>query len=115
MRKRALAATAVALLAAGGVRLVARPAYWRAGKMLSALVVRARAARGAAQDPLVEEDLTVDGADGRFARASTACAARPRARADRRARHPPRGMNERRMVPFARELARAGLVVLTPR
>jgi dienelactone hydrolase len=68
-----------------------------------------------AQPPLIEEEITVPGADGSF-----------RARVYRRPDQPRgrglivghgihhEGMNEHRMVPFARELARNGLVVLTP-
>jgi dienelactone hydrolase len=69
----------------------------------------------AASNALVEEDLTVDGAGGRF----RARIYRPRGQAGGRGlivahgiHH--EGMNEHRMVPFARELARAGLVVMTP-
>ena len=64
---------------------------------------------------LVEEDLTVEGAGGRF----RARIYRPPGGTSGRGlivghgiHH--EGMNERRMVPFARELARSGLVVMTP-
>jgi dienelactone hydrolase len=90
--------------------------YWRAGKMLSALSqARAAGSANAATDPLVEEELTVPGADGPF----RARIYRLRNQTGGRGlivahgiHH--EGMNERRMVPFARELARAGLVVMTP-
>jgi dienelactone hydrolase len=89
--------------------------YYRAGKMLSALSSAQAAGPGApSEDPLVEEELTVPGAGGSF-----------RARIFRLRGQTGRGlivahgihhegMNERRMVPFARHLARAGLVVMTP-
>ena len=117
MRRRALAAVAVVLAAAMAFGWSPGRRYWRAGKLLSALshAHAAGAKAEAAADPLVEETLTVEGAGGSF-----------RARIFRlRGQAPGRGlivghgihhegMNERRMVPFARELARAGLVVMTP-
>src|SRR6185436_19695837 len=117
MRRRALAAVAVVLAAAMAFGWSPGRRYWRAGKLLSALshAHAAGAQAEAAGDPLVEETLTVEGAGGSF-----------RARIFRlRGQAPGRGlivghgihhegMNERRMVPFARELARAGLVVMTP-
>jgi dienelactone hydrolase len=113
MRKRALAATAVMLASAITFGWSPGHRYWRAGKMLTALSSAHAAA--ASTDALIEEELTVDGAGGRF-----------RARIYRQPgqtggrglvvahgiHH--EGMNEHRMVPFARELARAGLVVMTP-
>ena len=93
--------------------------WWKAGVMLTALssAQAAAAPRAAQPDPdrLIEEDVTVPGRDGPI-----------RARIYRRADQPRgrglivahgihhEGMHERRMVPFARELARAGRVVLTP-
>jgi len=117
MRKRLLVATAA--LVAVAVTLGWSPGrrYYRAGKMLSALSSAAQAAGPAetAQDALVEEDLTVTGADGPF----RARIYRLKGQTGGRGlivahgiHH--EGMNERRMVPFARELARAGMVVLTP-
>lgn len=81
----------------------------RAGQLLSAL-----AEQGKARSTLVETDLVVPGRDGPI-----------RARLYHRPglRGPGlviahgvhyRGIDERRLVPFARELARAGLSVLTP-
>ena len=93
--------------------------WWKAGVMLTALSSAQAAAAPPAQRPdpdrLIEEDVTVPGRDGPI-----------RARIYRRADQPRgrglivahgihhEGMHERRMVPFARELARAGRVVLTP-
>jgi dienelactone hydrolase len=118
MRRRALVLTAA--VAAAAVMFGWSPAhrYWRAGKMLTALEsAHVGKPAEAAQDPLVEENLTVNsaGEGGPF-----------RARIFRRRDQPQghglivvhgihhEGMNEHRMVPFARELARAGLVVMTP-
>jgi dienelactone hydrolase len=116
MRRRALILTAA--VAAAGVMFGWSPAhrYWRAGKMLTALESgHVGKPAEAAQDPLVEENLTVDGAGGSF----RARIFRRRDQAQGRGlivvhgiHH--EGMNEHRMVPFARELARAGLVVMTP-
>jgi dienelactone hydrolase len=115
MRKRALAVTAVALGAAVALGWSPGHRYWRAGKMLSALSSAHASAAEAGPDALVEEDLTVDGAGGRF----RARIYRQRGQTSGRGlivghgiHH--EGMNEHRMVPFARELARAGLVVMTP-
>jgi dienelactone hydrolase len=101
--------------------LCASPAarWWRAGVLLTALSSAHAAgapAPAAARSPeLIEEDVSVPGAAGPI-----------RARVYRRLDQPRghglvvvhgihhEGMHERRMVPFARELARAGLVVLTP-
>ena len=69
MRKRALAVTAMALGVAVALGWSPGHRYWRAGKMLTALS-SAHAAAGpsaeAGSNALVEEDLTVDGAGGRF-------------------------------------------------
>lgn len=117
VRKRALAATAVALTAAVAFGWSPGHRYWRAGKLLSALSSSHAAGTpaNAATDPLIEETLTVDGAGGPF----RARIYRLRGQTGGRGlivghgiHH--EGMNEHRMVPFARELARAGLVVLTP-
>jgi len=117
VRKRALAATAVALTAAVAFGWSPGHRYWRAGKLLSALssAHAAGTPADAAADPLIEETLTVDGAGGSF----RARIYRLRGQASGRGlivghgiHH--EGMNEHRMVPFARELARSGLVVLTP-
>src|SRR5512138_2074938 len=117
MRKRALAATAVILAAVTAFAWSPGRRYWRAGKLLSALshAHAAGAPAEAAGDVLLEETLTVDGAGGSF----RARIYRLRGQASGRGlivghgiHH--EGMNEHRMVPFARELARAGLVVLTP-
>jgi dienelactone hydrolase len=117
VRKRALVATAVALAAVTAFAWSPGRRYWRAGKMLSALS-HAHAAGSpaeAASESLIEENLTVDGAGGSF----RARIFRLRGQTGGRGlivahgiHH--EGMNERRMVPFARELARAGLVVMTP-
>jgi len=114
MRKRALAVTASVIGLAVALGWSPGHRYWRAGKMLSALSA-AQAAGAAKPEPLVEEDLTVDGAGGKF----RARVYRLRGQTGGRGlivahgiHH--EGMNERRMVPFARELARSGLVVLTP-
>src|SRR6185503_13943452 len=116
MRRWMLIGTTVAIALAVVLGWSPGRRYWRAGKMLSALSSAQAAGPGAAaQDALIEEDLTITGADGPF-----------RARIYRRAgqtggrglivahgiHH--EGMNKRRMVPFARALARAGMVVLTP-
>ena len=94
--------------------------WWKAGVMLTALSsAQAAAAPAPSQRPdpdrLIEEDVVVPGGDGPI-----------RARIYRRADQPRgrglviahgihhEGMHERRMVPFARALARAGRVVLTP-
>ncbi|HMF40889.1 MAG TPA: hypothetical protein VKQ32_09345 [Polyangia bacterium] len=117
MRKHVLAVTAAVVVATAAFGWSPAHRYWRAGKMLTALSTSHAAGKSAeaAQDPLVEETLTVTGADGPF-RARIF-----RLRGGARGRglivvhgihH--EGMNEHRMVPFARELARAGLVVLTP-
>jgi dienelactone hydrolase len=117
MRKRLLVATAALIAVAVTLGWSPGRRYWRAGKMLSALssAQAAGPAAAAAQGALVEEDLTITGADGPF----RARIYRQRGQTGGRGlivahgiHH--EGMNERRMVPFARELARAGLVVLTP-
>lgn len=84
--------------------------WWRAGRLLSAL-----ATPPPAPVPLVETELSLPGRDGPI-----------RARLYQRADAPRapglvvahgvhfRGIDERRLVPFARELARAGRTVLTP-
>jgi dienelactone hydrolase len=110
---------------AGAITLGWSPAarWWKAGELLAALS-SAHAAGGPGAAPtsgaeLVEEEV---------ANVAPANAAPVRARLYRRADQPAgtgrglvvvhgihhEGMNEHRMVPFARELARAGLVVLTP-
>jgi dienelactone hydrolase len=100
------------------VALAERPVsrFWRAGKLLLALSAeQAPGAGPSATRELSETDLTLPGRDGPI-----------RARLYRRAdqKEGPglvlahgvhyRGIDERRLVPFARELARAGRVVLTP-
>jgi len=98
--------------------------WWRAGVLLTALssahTAGTPAAAAAPAADLVEEDIDNVAAPG--------AAAPIRARIYRRAGRSPvaarglvvihgihhEGMHERRMIPFARELARAGLVVLTP-
>jgi dienelactone hydrolase len=117
MRKRALAVVAAVLAVAVAFGWSPGRRYWRAGKLLSALShahVAGAMAEGAS-DPLVEETLTVDGPGGSF----RARIYRLRGQTGGRGlivghgiHH--EGMNEHRMVPFARELARAGLVVMTP-
>jgi dienelactone hydrolase len=93
--------------------------WWKAGVMLTALSTAQAAPPPPSERPdpdrLIEEHVSVPGRDGPI-----------RARIYRRADQPHgrglviahgihhEGMNERRMVPFARELARAGRVVLTP-
>lgn len=84
--------------------------WWRAGRLLTAL-----ASPPAEASPLIETDVSLPGRDGPI-----------RARLYQRADAPRapglvvahgvhyRGIDERRLVPFARELARAGRVVLTP-
>jgi dienelactone hydrolase len=117
MRRRALVVTAAVLTAAVAVGWSPGRRYWRAGKMLSALSSAAQAAAPGAgeSDPLVEEALTVAGPGGPF----RARIYRLRDQTGGRGlivahgiHH--EGMNEHRMVPFARALARAGLVVMTP-
>lgn len=104
---------ALALFALAGGSLIAVPAtrWWRAAEVLRSL----GAAPAPDAAPLIEQDLRLPGRSGPI-----------RARLYRRAggsRGPGlvishgvhyRGIDERRLVPFARELARAGLVVLTP-
>jgi len=118
MRKRLLVATAALIAVAVTLGWSPGRRYYRAGKMLSALSSSAEAAGpagAAAKDALVEEDLTVTGADGPF----RARIYRLKGQTGGRGlivahgiHH--EGMNERRMVPFARALARAGMVVLSP-
>src|SRR5262245_10826604 len=116
MRKPMLIGTAVAVVAAVALGWSPGRRYWRAGKMLTALsTAHAATPAAAAQAALIEEEVTVSGAGGRF-----------RARIYHLPGQAPgrglivghgihrEGMNERRMVPFARELAQAGLVVMTP-
>jgi len=117
MRKRALAVVAVALTSTVAFGWSPGHRYWRAGKMLSALssAHAAGAATEPGRDALVEEDLTVDGAAGRFRARLYHLRGQTGGRGlvvAHGIHH--EGMNEHRMVPFARELARAGLVVLTP-
>ena len=117
MRKRALAAVAIVLAAAMAFGWSPGRRYWRAGKLLSALshAHAAGAQAEAATDPLIEETLTVEGAGGSFRARIFRLREQPRGRGlivAHGIHH--EGMNERRMVPFARELARAGLVVMTP-
>ena len=90
--------------------------YYRAGKMLSALSSAQAAGPGApSEDPLIEEELTVPGAGGSF-RARIFRLRGPTGGRGLIVAHGihHEGMNEHRMVPFARHLARAGLVVMTP-
>src|SRR5438045_6779284 len=107
MRKRALAVTAVALGAA--VALGWSPGHrdWRAGKMLTALSSAHAGGPPAEAGPnaLVEEDLPVAGADGPFRARIYRLRDQPRGRGllvVHGIHH--EGMDERRMVPFAREL-----------
>jgi dienelactone hydrolase len=109
-RVHRLAAAFLFLLAAAA--LAAGPIHrrWRAAELLKAL-----SSPDVDRQPLVERELRIPGRDGPI-----------RARLYRRAdlsQGPGlvvshgvhyRGIDERRLVPFARELARAGLVVLTP-
>jgi dienelactone hydrolase len=123
MRFRPRPIPLAALLAVIGVGLAAPPAarWWRAGMFLSALSTAHaatpadRPAPGPAPSDLVEEELSIPGTGGPIR-------ARIYRRADRaRGRglvvahgvHY-QGIDERRMVPFVRGLARTGLVVLTP-
>jgi dienelactone hydrolase len=117
MRKRLIAVTAGLIAAAVAFGWSPGRRYWRAGTMLTALSgAHASSAQAAAsRDALVEENITVAGAGGPF----RARIYRLRNQTGGRGlivahgiHH--EGMNEHRMVPFARELARAGLVVLTP-
>ena len=115
MRKRALAVVAVALTSTVAFGWSPGHRYWRAGKMLSALSSAHAASTEPGGDALVEEDLTVDGAGGRFRARLYHLRGQTGGRGlvvAHGIHH--EGMNEHRMVPFARELARAGLVVLTP-
>jgi dienelactone hydrolase len=97
--------------------------WWRAGALLASLSsahASGAPAQAASASDLVEEDVADVAPPG--------AAAPIRARLYRRADQAPgmgrglvvvhgihhEGMHEHRMVPFARELARAGLVVLTP-
>jgi len=117
MRKHALAVTAAVLVAAAAFGWSPAHRYWRAGKMLTALSTSHAGGKNAeaAQDPLVEETLTITGAGGPFRARIFHLRAQARGRGlivAHGIHH--EGMNEHRMVPFARELARAGLVVLTP-
>ena len=117
MRKRLLVATAALIAVAVTLGWSPGRRYWRAGKMLSALSSSAQAAAPARAGA------------GRAGRGGPD--RHRRRRAVSRAHLPAagqtggrglivahgihhEGMNERRMVPFARELARAGLVVMTP-
>jgi len=108
--------TAAVVVAAAAFGWSPAHRYWRAGKMLTALSGgHTAAAAEPPRDVVVEETLTVDGAGGPF----RARIFRLREQTHGRGlvvvhgiHH--EGMNEHRMVPFARELARAGLVVLTP-
>jgi dienelactone hydrolase len=96
-----------------GASLSAEPALrrWRAAELLRALA----SSEGAAPNLLVERELSIPGRDGPIR-------ARLYHRADVRQGHGLvvshgvhwRGIDERRLIPFARELARAGLVVITP-
>src|SRR6185503_10913367 len=114
MRRWMLIGTTVAIALAVVLGWSPGRRYWRAGKMLSALS-SAQAAGAPSEGPLVEEELTVAGASGTF----RARIFRLRGQTGGRGlivghgiHH--EGMNEHRMVPFARHLARAGLVVMTP-
>ena len=115
MRRWMLIGTAVAVALAVALGWSPGRRYWRAGKMLTALSQAKATATAEAAGALVEEELVVDGAGGRF----RARIFRLRDQVGGRGlivghgiHH--EGMNERRMVPFARELARTGLVVMTP-
>src|SRR4051812_24361179 len=117
MRKPALAVTTAVLAVAVSLGWSPGHRYWRAGKMLSALSTAhaAGAAADGASDPLIEEALSVDGAGGTFRARIYRLRGQARGRGlivAHGIHH--EGMNEHRMVPFARELARAGLVVMTP-
>ena len=115
MRRWMLIGTAVMVALAVALGWSPGRRYYRAGKMLTALSQASAAGPGDAADPLVEEELTVAGAGGTF----RARIFRLRGQKGGRGlivahgiHH--EGMNEHRMVPFARQLARAGLVVMTP-
>src|SRR3954470_310191 len=116
MRRRLLITTAIAAALAVALGWSPGRRYWRAGKMLTALsTAHAAAPAGTAQAVLVEETLTVSGAAGPFRARIYRLRDQPAGRGlivGHGIHH--EGMNERRMVPFARELARAGLVVMTP-
>ena len=116
MRRRLLISTAIAAALAVALGWSPGRRYWRAGKMLTALSsARAAGPADAAQGALVEEDVTVTGAGGPFRARIYRLRDQPGGRGlivGHGIHH--EGMNERRMVPFARELARAGLVVMTP-
>jgi dienelactone hydrolase len=111
-----LIGTAVAVVAAVALGWSPGRRYWRAGQMLTALsTAHAAAPAAAAQEALIEEELTVTGAGGPFRARIFHLPGQSRGRGlivAHGIHHG--GMNERRMVPFARELARAGLVVMTP-
>src|SRR5262245_52451605 len=114
MRRRMLIGTAVAVALAVALGWSPGRRYYRAGKMLTALSSAQAAGAGAPPvDPLVEEEMTVPAPGGAF----RARIFRLRGQTGGRGlvvahgiHH--QGMNESRMVPFARQLARAGLVVL---
>ena len=108
-RRRALLFLGLVALAALFTPAISR--WWRAAHLLSALSAPASADSPA----LVERELTIPGRDGPIR-------ARLYLRADLQ-RAPGlvvahgvhwRGIDERRLVPFARELARAGRAVVTP-
>lgn len=100
--------------------LSARPLQrrWRAAELLLALSSEHRSAR-AGRAALVAEEVTLATTDGAvrariYRRAGSGADARPgRGLVLAHGVHY-RGIDERRLVPFAEELARAGLVVLTP-
>lgn len=112
MRARVALTAGLLLLAATSLAWYPALGWVRAGELLVAL---SPGHQHAAAEPLVEQELWIDGERGPI-----------RARLYRRADEPRgrgivvahgvhyRGIDERRLVPFARSLARAGLVVLTP-
>ncbi|MBK7585183.1 MAG: hypothetical protein IPI67_33970 [Myxococcales bacterium] len=110
MRIRRVLALALALLALFALCHAPGSRFWRAGRLLLALSTPPAAAAA-----VIETELTLPGRDGPI-----------RARLYQRADAPRapglvighgvhfKGINEGRLVPFARELARAGRTVLTP-
>jgi dienelactone hydrolase len=113
--KRRLACFALILFAAGvliwqpGARLV------RAGQLLLALSSTPSSGEQRSSEALIEEDLTIPSSTGSIRARSYRRADRPRGKGLIVAHGVHfKGIDEPRLIPFARELARTGLVVVTP-
>ena len=115
LRRRRILAVGLVLLAAAALLWQPGSRWVRAGRLLLALSAEPGTLAAAKSIELIEEQETIAGREGPIR-------ARVYRRADRaRGRglvvaHGVhwKGIDEPRLVPFARELARAGLVVLTP-